>query len=664
MKSMTLRNKLLAGSLAMVIFVMASSAIVVSMVINKQNRTASYQNLEKSLNIIREELSVTQKKLLSNVRQMATVNDMGSQIKFIQQFKGTLVIGEPLRKIAYALEQIGMTGNLWKSAIYHSNGELCTFAVHQGAEESLMGIVSDASRGSLKGITIKEGKQIEEDWKDLGTFHDPKIKVIFDKGIPKKETMLFEDTDNTICLTSFVPIFAEEYSEKTDVFEKIQVGFAMGIRKLDKSFVERMSKLTTMKINVFSNEGLSLGDLKDYTSLKMNSIKQSGEKWDLKKQGILLNDIDLKEGTYFQGVLPLYGATRLVGAIAALQSTDIVKSNTWQMIKLLGLVYLACILVIMPCAFVFSNSLTKPINKIIRTLTATSQKISSASAQVSTSSQQLAEGATEQSASLEEASSSLEEMSSMTQNNANSATEVDNLTNETNRIVGKANDSMTLLTTSMDEISKASEETSKIVKTIDEIAFQTNLLALNAAVEAARAGEAGAGFAVVADEVRNLAIRAADAARNTAELIEDTVKKVKDGTGLLAETSGAFAEVSDSSKKVGELTSEIATASNEQAQGIEHINRAVTEMDKVIQQNAVNAQESASASQELNAEAAQMKKVVNDLVTLVGDSAVVEEEMRPSKNRILEKPVSGGWDKIPFTSKNTVTQKTGLVQAN
>ena len=96
-------------------------------------------------------------------------------------------------------------------------------------------------------------------------------------------------------------------------------------------------------------------------------------------------------------------------------------------------------------------------------------------------------------------------------------------------VVSIASDSMAQLTSSMEEIAKASEETSKIIKTIDEVAFQTNLLALNSAVEAARAGEAGAGFAVVADEVRNLAMRAADAAKNTAVLIEGTVKKIKQG---------------------------------------------------------------------------------------------------------------------------------------
>ena len=97
-------------------------------------------------------------------------------------------------------------------------------------------------------------------------------------------------------------------------------------------------------------------------------------------------------------------------------------------------------------------------------------------------------------------------------------------------MVDEANHAMIELTGSMKEITTASEETAKIIKTIDEIAFQTNLLALNAAVEAARAGEAGAGFAVVADEVRNLAMRAAEAAKNTANLIEGSVKKIKKGS--------------------------------------------------------------------------------------------------------------------------------------
>jgi len=187
--------------------------------------------------------------------------------------------------------------------------------------------------------------------------------------------------------------------------------------------------------------------------------------------------------------------------------------------------------------------------------------------------------------------------------------------------VSSANQSMAELIKSMEEISTASDETQKVVKTIDEIAFQTNLLALNAAVEAARAGEAGAGFAVVAEEVRNLALRSAEAAKSTAGLIEGTIKKVEEGSGLVDKTNDGFCTVAEKAVKVGELVGEISAASKEQAQGINQVNVAVTEMDKVTQQNAANAEESASASEELSAQAEQMKGMVNELVSIVGGSA-------------------------------------------
>ncbi len=269
-------------------------------------------------------------------------------------------------------------------------------------------------------------------------------------------------------------------------------------------------------------------------------------------------------------------------------------------------------------SIVISRKITGSLKHSTSLLSESATQVTAASGQISDSSQSLAQGASEQASALEETSASLEEMAAMTKQNADNSQRASALMNDAGTIVGKANSFMANLTEAMKEVSAASNETAKIIKTIDEIAFQTNLLALNAAVEAARAGEAGAGFAVVADEVRNLAMRAAEAAKDTTAMIEATAAKVRDGSDLVGKTAEAFLQVASSTTKVKELVEEIAAASHEQAQGVEQINRAISELDKVVQQNAASAEESASASQELSAQSTQMKAVVAGLAELVG----------------------------------------------
>jgi uncharacterized protein YoxC len=635
MKRSTLRKKLIVGGLLAVVLVMLASAIVVSFVINRQNRSASFKNIENSVNIVRDELVEMQSKLLSDVHQLATGNEMGVALKFIKDFEDNqIMIVASLQKMANSIGQTGRMSDLWKSAIYSSEGDLYAFALQREKGEFVLGIVPDRSKEVLSLAEVKEGSQ---EWKDSTGFEDPKIKLKYNSEIPQEAGVFFENIGQSICLVAVVPLHAQSYNASRQAETK-QVGFAIGIRRLESSFAMRAARLTSMKLNLFVGDKFCLGNLKDYKTLRIENLTEKVPDWKLENGQIILDEVDLVSEAFFQGVLPIYGLSEFVGAVAVLQSMDIVKTNTWHMVRLLAVIYALCILVLMPCIAMFSNSLTKPINKIISTLELTSKNVYAASTQVSESSQQLAEGSSQQAATLEETAASLEEISSTIQGNADSAREADRLNKETHEVVGKADSSMQLLKASMEEISKASEETSKIVKTIDEIAFQTNLLALNAAVEAARAGESGAGFAVVADEVRNLAMRAADAAGNTAELIETTVKNIKDGAKLVVDTASAFDEVSGSSKKAGELTGDIAAASGSQAQGIEDINKAVIDMDKIVQHTAANAQESASASLELNKEAARMKEMVHALTTLVGSNLRLKD--KPGKKAVKRKKIA------------------------
>lgn len=266
---------------------------------------------------------------------------------------------------------------------------------------------------------------------------------------------------------------------------------------------------------------------------------------------------------------------------------------------------------------ILSIAISKPINKIVEELLKGSEQVASASEQLSESSQQLAEGSSEQAASIEETSSTLNETSSMVQQNNENTRQASLLSSEARKSSEKGNHEMNEMLIAMEDIKKSSGEISKIIKVIDDIAFQTNILSLNAAVEAARAGEAGAGFAVVAEEVRNLAQRSAQAAKDTAVMIETSVERAAAGVGIAQKVAESLAEITEKSEKVNSIMDEINIASQEQAQGIIQINKAVTQMEQVTQSIAANAEESAAASEQLNAQAENVKEIVGNLTKLV-----------------------------------------------
>ncbi len=257
------------------------------------------------------------------------------------------------------------------------------------------------------------------------------------------------------------------------------------------------------------------------------------------------------------------------------------------------------------------NAYIDHLASMVGEITEAAHAVKQGAAEIAIGNTNLSQRTEEQAATLEQTSASMEEMMSTVQQNAANADQAAHLARSAKDTAEKGGDIVRKAVVAMQDINVASNKINDIIGVIDEIAFQTNLLALNAAVEAARAGDQGRGFAVVADEVRNLAGRSATAAKQIKGLIKDSHEKVKEGTTLVNTSGQTLEEIVASVKKVNDIISEIATASAEQSTGLNEVNRSVTEMDMMTQQNAALVEEAAAASESLGTQADSLQQLIS-----------------------------------------------------
>ena len=256
------------------------------------------------------------------------------------------------------------------------------------------------------------------------------------------------------------------------------------------------------------------------------------------------------------------------------------------------------------------NRFVDKISHVLLDIRSTSDAVKISSAEIAAGNADLSARTESQASSLEETSSSMEELTSTVRQNADNAKQANQLALSASSVASKGGSVVSQVVETMGSIKESSNRIADIIGVIDGIAFQTNILALNAAVEAARAGEQGRGFAVVASEVRNLAQRSAAAAKEIKSLIVDSGEKVDAGGKLVDEAGHTMGEIVQSIQRVADIMSDITAATQEQSSGIEEVNRAITHMDEMTQQNSALVEESAAAAESLKDMAVRLTQAV------------------------------------------------------
>jgi len=268
-----------------------------------------------------------------------------------------------------------------------------------------------------------------------------------------------------------------------------------------------------------------------------------------------------------------------------------------------------------------SNATVAQLTEIITQIKQATDTINVAAGEIAAGNLDLSQRTEEQAASLEETASSMEELTSTVKQNAENARQANQLALGASDVAIKGGQVVGQVVTTMTAINDSSKKIVDIISVIDGIAFQTNILALNAAVEAARAGEQGRGFAVVAAEVRSLAQRSASAAKEIKTLIGDSVEKVGNGTKLVEQAGKTMDEIVTSVKRVTDIMAEISAASQEQSSGIDQINKAITQMDQVTQQNAALVEEASAAARSMEDQAGNLSTAVAQFTLDSGHAA-------------------------------------------
>ena len=358
----SLRNKFLLSVAGISIVVVVVAMLSVSWLISQQYLHQSNDHLSNAARIINDSLIDKKNDQRLATRQLATQKNLGTTIWYLSQYAQADVDREMLfityQQLVKDTYKIGRVAKLSKITLYDAAGHLISFALFHDNTE-LVGFAEYLPTPSFQVATLQNGEELNRNnLQTMGSVATVGFK--FNGSLPKQEITRYSAADGKLLIESLVPIMGEAFDPVTGEQQTRQLGLVVTEQSLDQTFVDALASLADIKINLFTQQGYIAGSLPDYRQPDWKGLQSGADSLTSP------NEIMLKGERYYQRLIPLHTGTQLTGSIAVLQSQHIAQQNIVEMMQILGLIAVASLLCIIPFAWYFSTSITRPLTTLSR----------------------------------------------------------------------------------------------------------------------------------------------------------------------------------------------------------------------------------------------------------------------------------------------------------